>query len=288
MERVHIGQKLNLEDIIRSDWQKKYAEPSLLGSMLKECGVAFVEFTISAETDVSVVCNLAGVFADAGLFVSLDFQSNRFSPEIFNPESNSYFIEWLRTAQSVGNITKVPVPCVFHCGLGSSVVQKRHQEVLSISRDFFFWLDKMTLEGFGNVVGLCEAGSFCAENKKQQENWGCCLRVIEGTNLGICWDFGHRCLSSTGRADMGFPGENFLAIVNHVHAYDAQVSDSGTVEVIPLADGMIPWREYCSLLARHDYDSTVLLKVNPEYYSGLRTFLQGVTDGVNKLRIFFS
>lgn len=288
MERVHIGQKLNLEDITRSDWQKKYAEPALLGSMLKECGVAFVEFTISEDTDESVVSSLAGVFADVGLFVSLDFKNNRFSPEFFNSERIPFFIEWLHAAQSVGNITKVPVPCVFHSGLGSSLVQKKKQEVLSVTRDFFFWIDKMILEGFGNVVGLCEAGSYCAENEKKQEKWQFCLRVIEGTNLGICWDFGHRCFSSTGITDLGFPGEDFLAIVNHVHAYDVRLSGSGGIEAIPLADGVVPWREYCSLLARRDYDSTVLLKVNPEFYSGLHTFLQGVTDGVNKLRMFFN
>lgn len=287
MRRVHIGQELNVEELTGIEWQKKYAEPGLLGSMLKECGITFVDLTIKAQTDELVILRLAELFADAGLFISLDFQYSRFPSEFFDLHGIPFLTETLRVAQSVANITKVPVPCVFHCGLGNSIDEKNQGKLISAGKDLFAWIDKMIVEQFGDVVVLCEPWNFNAAMEKQQEYWQNCLTLIGKTNLGICWDFGHSWFVSTGMGQQRFPGEDFLARVDHVHAYDTLISGSAQLDHLPLADGAVPWREYSSLLARHDYDGTIVLKVDPGYYHGLYTFLQGVSDGVSKLRVFF-
>ena len=288
MRRVHIGQKLNVEDLVRIEWQKKYAEPGLLGSMLKECGITFVDLNITAQTDETVILRLAEMFADIGLFISLDLKYSRFSPESFDSHWALFLAERLRIAQAVANITKVPVPYVLHCGFGNSLgVEKKQVELITGGKEFFAWVDKMIVEQNGDVVALCETWDINADLEKQQEYWQNCLTLIEETNLGICWDFLHSWFVSTRIGQQRFPGEDFLARVDHVHACDAHVNGSGQIDYLPLTDGAVPWREYSSLLARHDYDSTIVLKVDPGYYRGLYTFLKGVSDGVSKLRFFF-
>jgi sugar phosphate isomerase/epimerase len=287
MRRVHIGQMLNAEDLTGTEWQKRYAEPGQLGSMLKECGITFVDLGITAQTDEPLILGLAEVFADAGLFISLDFQYGSFSSEPFNSHCTQLLTERLRIAQSVANITKVPVPYVFHCDLSNSMVNKKSQELLSGAKNIFTWIDKMIVEQYGDVVVLCESWNLSIEPEKQNEYWQNCLTLIEETNLGICWDFGHSWLVSNRIDNQRFPGESFLARVDHVHAYDTHINGSDQPDHLPLEDGTVPWREYCSLLARHDYDSTIVLKVDPLYYHGLYNFLQGVRDGVRKLRVFF-
>jgi len=287
MRRVHIGQKLDVEDLVGIEWQKNYAEPGQLGSMLKECGITFVDLTITAQTDEPLILRLAEAFADTGLFMSLELKYSRFLPELFNSHCIPFLTERLRIAQSVANITKVPVPYVFHCGLGNSQVEKRQEELISGGKIFFTWVDKMIVEQYGDVVALCEPWDINAAPGKLQEYWQSCLSLIEETNLGICWDFIHSWFVSTKMDYQMFPGENFLARVDHVHACDAHIVGSGQIDRLPLADGEVPWREYSSLLARHDYDSTIVLTVDPGYYRGLYTFLKGVSDGVSKLRAFF-
>lgn len=287
MRRVHIGQMLNVEELTGIEWQKRYAEPGQLGSMLKECGITFVDLGIGAQTDESVILRLAEVFAGAGLFLSIDFQCNIFSPELFNSKWMQFLTEKLRVAQFVANITKVPVHYVFHCGLGNSLIEKKQEELISGGKNLFVWMDKKIIEQFGDVVILCEPCNFNVVPEKQQEYWQSCSTLISGTDLGICWDFGRSWFVSARMDHQRFPGEDFLARVDHVYAYDTLISGSGQIDHLPLADGAVPWREYSSLLARHDYDSTVVLKVEPGYYHGLYAFLKGVSVGVSKLRAFF-
>jgi len=285
MRRVHIGQKFNVEDLVGIEWQKKYAEPGQLGSMLKECGITFVDLNITAQTDEPVILKLAEVFADTGLFISLDLKYNRFSPDFFNSDCIPFLTDRLRTAQSVANITKVPVPYVFHCGLDNT--PEEQEKFVTGGKYFFTLIDKMIVEQYGDVVALCEPWDINADQRKQQEYWQSCLSLIEETNLGICWDFVHSWFVSTTMDYQMFPKEKFLARVDHVYACDALIVGSGQIDCFPLADGEVPWREYCSLLARHEYDSTIVLKVDSGYYGGLHTFLKGISDGVSKLEIFF-
>lgn len=287
MERVHIGQKLILEDLIDSAWQQKYAEPSLLASMLKECGIAFVEFGLSQKTDDKAVVNMAEVFAETGLFVSLDLQYEWLLSNELSVSDNLDFKRKLDMAQIVGNITRVPVPCIFRSGMENQNENNITKKEM-LSRDFFSLIDRVVSEEYGNVAALCKTWPQGSESCKKSENfWQSYLPMIQETNLGLCWDLGDTFMSLTLGESNRWPADNFLARVNHVQAYDTVISKQAVIDRLPLADGMVPWREYCSLLARYDYDSTVVLDVDPGYYDGIGAFLVGVTDGLKKLRAFF-
>lgn len=293
MEDVHIGQKLIIEDLLNEDWQKIYADPVSLSAMLKECGISFVELSINNDTENSTIINLAELFSQTGLFISLHpYFFGILSPEVFIPENIPLFKQKLQTAQNVGNITGVPVSYVFHGGLAMwepNFVGLK--EAIVQSKNFFSWIDKAVIEEFGNIVPLCETqmpySGFDKQKVRLGDTWETCLNLIEETSLGICWDYGHTFIGSANGIHNRFPDDHFLARVNHVHAHDTISTEYGLVDHQPLADGEAPWREYNALLARHDFNGNILLEINPRSYSDLESFLVGTTDGVRKMRSFF-
>lgn len=293
MEKIHIGQKLLIDDLTDTQWQRMYADPFSLSSMLKECGISFIELSVKEVTEDSLVIKLAENFARSGLFVSLHPHFHSFfSPEIFDNDSRSFIKKKLSVAQEVGNITGVPVPYVIHGGQAMAepfFIQK--EPALQKCKNFMTFIDNITVEEFGNVVPLCETQIPNLDPEIQGtrlgDTWESCLDLVEHTSVGICWDYGHTYIASVHGKHNIFPEEHFLARVNHVHAHDVMKKQSGFIDHLPLNEGAVPWREYNAILARHEFSGTVLIEINPRSFYGLDKFLNGTADGVKKMRAFF-
>src|SRR5690554_108846 len=84
---VIYGQKLPLKELGDEQWQKKYAEISLLGLMLREQGISFVEFPINEDTEAEIVYETAKTFSNEGVSVSLHpYLHKELAPEIFDQD----------------------------------------------------------------------------------------------------------------------------------------------------------------------------------------------------------
>jgi sugar phosphate isomerase/epimerase len=293
MGTINIGQKLLIENLQDDQWQQKYADPSLLGSMLKECGISFIEVPIKEDTNDESILEIAQVFKDEGLFISLHpHLYEELSPEIFTSKSYPELNRMLSTAQTVGNITGVPVLYVFHGGRANwEPYQVSLPEAKSNVKDFFRWIGDAVNDYYPNIVPLCETqvpyNRSNSANTRLGDTWESCIELVEGTGIGICWDFGHTYRSAQMGKHSLMPNDHFLAQVAHVHAHDTKNIDSVLEDHFPLGDDLAPWREYCATLARHDYNDTILIEVNPDRYPDLQTFLNGTCDNIQKLRFFF-
>lgn len=288
-----IGQKLDLNDIYNADWQKRFAEPAVLGAMLRECGISFVEFSLGEDTSRELILQTAEVFSGNGVFLSLHpHLYKELSPEIFDDPRKPGIQNILQTAQKTAGITGVPVPLVFHGGRAEWEPYFRPmKEALLSVKSFFRWIDRAVTDSFADVIPLCETQIPWSESDEGMVRLGdtykSCLDLIHETEIGVCWDFGHTCRASMIGKQGKFPDDHFLSRVKHVHAHDTIQTLSGPEDHYPLDNALAPWKEYCAELARHEYDDTILLEVNPNRYNNIYDFLQGTRDNILKLRDYF-
>lgn len=287
------GQKLDILDIFDEKWQKHFAEPSVLGSMLREYGVSFVEFAIGEETDRELILQAARIFSAEGIFLSLHPHFYKsLSPEIFDKSRIPELQRFLETVRKAAEITRVPMPLVFHGGRAEwDPFFRPLDNALASSKAFFRWIDQTVVDNYGDIIPVCETQiPWSVSNRgmvRLGDTYKSCLELIDGTGIGICWDFGHTFRASSIGKQEDYPDDHFLSRVRHVHAHDTVQTPSGPEDHYPLDEGFAPWKEYCAELARHEYDDTVLLEVNPMRYRDLREFLQGTSDNISSLKSYF-
>ncbi|HLV31498.1 MAG TPA: TIM barrel protein [Chitinispirillaceae bacterium] len=290
---VIYGQKLPLKELGDEQWQKKYAEISLLGLMLREQGISFVEFPINEDTEAEIVYETAKTFSNEGVSVSLHpYLHKELAPEIFDQNRYDDLERLLTIVHQTGEITGAPVPCVFHGGLAN---MKPHmvpeQKALLCAKTFFAAIDSLTALKYSNVIPFCETQTPWSASSKGAlrlgDTYKGCLELIEGTSIGICWDFGHTFRASYLKKHDLYPDEHFLARVKHVHAHDTILLGDQHEDHFPLGSGIVPWKEYCAELARHEYNDTVLLEVPVDRFSNLEDFLHSVCRSVEMLNNLF-
>lgn len=292
---VKYGQKIPLMEIKEEKWQKKYAEISLLGSMLREQGISFVEFPINEKTEDEIILETARIFSDEGIFISLHpYFYQVLAPEIFDQSSSKIckLEKMLLTAHRVGDITKMPVTYVLHGGRANmEPYMISEQKAFFNAREFFATVDSLTTLKYTNVVPVCETQEpWSASSKgilRLGDTYNSCLELIEGTSVGVCWDFGHTYRAYYLRKHQMYPREHFLARVKHVHAHDTILSGDKYKDHYALGTGIAPWKEYCAELARHNYNDTVLLDVPTEKFNNLEELLHCVQKSVKMLEFIF-
>lgn len=293
METINFGQKLIAEHLFDPQWQRRYADSKSLLMMLKECGISFVEIFANEQTSDSSLLTIAEQCAEIDLFISLNYSFAQQNTSRMSYEYIKELIEKkLKLLQQISNITGTPVSYVMAgVGFGVDSVFNLFNTLSHNEQTLFQWLEQVTTEKYDSVVPLCEtlppAGDSLDLQINVADTWEGCLQVIGQTSLGICWDFGNSYLSYIAGKQELFPGEHFLARVTHVYAHDIRQTETGILEQQPLSNGVVPWREYCALLARHEFTGTVLLKIDPGIYDDLEAFLQNTADQVRKLEVFF-
>lgn len=285
---IRVGQKLYPEDLINRNWQQKFGEPSMVLSLLNECGISFVEFPVSEKSDPELIIGITKLCKNEGLFVSLQTDSeSSLSPACFNKEEKHHFETFLSLANEIGNISGEEVPCVFKCPqeCRTETEISTDQEIHN-ARLFFRWVSEAVCGIYSNVIPLC--GSLSTNKSKQNipvNSWKSCLKLVEGTDISFCWDFGDSFGSENFETKI--PDDHFISRVHHVLAYDSFKTEVGIETNFPLGEGLIPWRNYCAALARHAYDETVLLDVNPSIYRDFDDMLFFTRDGIEKLAYYF-
>lgn len=290
---IHYGQKIQLDDLFDSEWKMQFAEPKRLCFALKMAGVSFVELPIGEETDPEKILEISRIFTGEGLFISLHpYLYKELSPEIFDNSSIPGLNIMLQTAQQVSKITGFPVRCVFHGGRARSEPYfVEPANAVYNAKKFFSWVDDACETTFTSVIPLCETQTPWDATDKELirlgDTYQRCLDLVQDTDVGICWDFGHTHRSSFIGKQPVLPDEYFLARVQHVHAHDTMDTGAGQEDHFPLGDGLAPWRQYCAELARHLYTDTILLEISPSRFRDLDELIFYARDGVERLKVFF-
>lgn len=290
---IYYGQKLQFDDLFDPEWKTQYAEPSRIAFALKLAGVSFIELPIGEETEPDLIIELSQIFTNEGLFVSLHpYLYKELSPEVFNDSKVPHLMQMLETAQYVSEITGFPVPYVFHGGRAQGEPFFVKLDIaINNAKKFFSCVDEACTDTYTSVVPLCETQTpwDLSNNSlvRLGDTFKSCLDLIQDTDLGICWDFGHTYRSSYIGKQPELPDDYFLARVKHVHAHDTVETGDGQEDHFPLGDGLAPWRKYCSELARYQYTDTILLEINPTRFRDLDELVFYSRDGINRLRVFF-
>ena len=290
---IYYGQKLQLDDLFDTEWKMQFAEPSRLAFALKMAGVTFIEIPIGEETNSKKIVEMSRIFTGEGLFVSLHpYLYKELSPEIFDETRIPGLSAMLETAQQVSEITGFPVPYVFHGGRARSEPYfVEPVNAVHNAKKFFSWIDDACEKIFTSVVPLCETQTPWDLTDKELirlgDTYQTCLDLVQDTDIGICWDFGHTHRSSLIGKQPVLPDEYFLARVQHVHAHDTIETGGGQEDHFPLGDGLAPWRRYCTELARHLYSDTILLEITPSRFRDLDELVFFARDGIERLRVFF-
>jgi len=236
---------------------------------LRDCGLSFVEVAVGDEPDAEALTELVHVCRDAGMFVSMHPYLQRLGPEAFGREGVAEGIRRiLALGDGFGDITGRPVSIVFHGGLANA--EPHHvglPEAMAGGRAFFRWAGAQVGESFPNVRVFCETqlpAQAEDEFTRVGDTYDDCLALVDGADVGLCWDFGHAFRSAIIGKHPDFPPDAFLRRVGHVHAHDT-VARPGqpfcTADHEPLGTGICPWREYAGLLARAGFRGRILFEL---------------------------
>lgn len=288
IDTIKIGQRLDIEEIIRPEWLIRFGEPAVVLSFLNECGISFVEFTISEKTDPEHVLNIAKICGNEGVFVAFqtDYRSELL-PQVFQKGTEEKYEKLLYLASKVADITESPVPIVFNWGgyIKSANLQSLDEAGFN-AKAFFKWVVDITSKKLSNVIPLCGSQELKFKNKNISFQIDNCDQMFQDCDVEICWDFGKTWFYQY-KNGKNVPDEHYVSRIGHVHAYDIYRSESGFESNKPLGDGLIPWKEYCAILARHCYSDTILLDINPMVFKDLYDLLFYTRDGVEKLALYF-
>jgi len=285
------GIRVGAEQRWDADLRPRFGElPAFLDGM-RALGVRFVEFGTDEDPPRDNLIAYAHACAGAGLRVSLHPYLRRFGPEAFGagvwPDDLRPF---LRLADELGEIAGGPAPLVFHGGMAD---YKPHYVGLATAtanaRAFLAWAEEEVRAACPRVRLFCET-QLPAEPDDAFVRVGYtyerCMGLVEGTDIGVCWDFGHAFRSVLLGHHAPMPPAEFLRRVGHVHAHDTiphPEKPARTIDHRALGTGICPWRDYARLLAEAGYAGGILFELPVERYESHEELAEMVRFSVGEL-----
>ena len=97
-------------------------------------------------------------FSAEGLFLSLHPHFYKsLSPEIFDKSRIPELQRFLETVRKAAEITRVPMPLVFHGGRAEwDPFFRPLDNALASSKAFFRWIDQTVVDNYGDIIPVCE------------------------------------------------------------------------------------------------------------------------------------
>jgi sugar phosphate isomerase/epimerase len=254
--------------VAREDWRGMFGDVGRFFAEIRRFGAAFIEMPCGEETDHAGLLEQAGRAAEAGLYVAIHpYFENTMAPEIFDARKTWPGLHRMfATAEAIAGITGHEVPLVFHGGRAHCPPhQVPLDEAFARARAFFTWAETETRRSFPRARVLCETQLPFPDEELPRtrlgDNYADCVRLVEGTGLGLCWDFGHMFLSARQGRSPPVPPAGFLRRVGHVHCHDVIARDGALHDHRPPGTGIAPWRENLGLLAGAGFAAGVLLEI---------------------------
>jgi sugar phosphate isomerase/epimerase len=262
----------------------------------RDLGVGFVELGTGEEPDPAALLRRASLCREAGLAVSLHPYLRQLGPEAFGEAVGPDMLRpILELADETARTAGTPAPLVFHGGLaGYEPHNKGLAQATANAKAFFIWADMEATSSLPNVRLFCETQLPSEPGEafvRVGYTYERCLDLVEGTRVGICWDFGHAFRSAMLGHHPAVPPPEFLRRVGHVHAHDTIAHPERPSRVLdhqPLGTGFCPWREYTELLASVDYGGWVLFEIPVERFSSFEALGVMVRGSIRALDTILS
>ena len=265
---MKFGMKINPADVAQSWWPAVLGPEELLLAKAAEAGAGFLELLVAEDAPIGEVSRLAGLAHAAGMAVSLHpYLYGPLAAEVFSTDSTDGFVPMLELAEELGRAAGEPTVMVFHGGRARTDPHHRpYDEAMAAAKGFFAWLAEQTATRYRNVRPVCETQIPTRPGDGEWDRLGdtyeTCWELVAGTDLEVCWDFGHTYAAAYRKKHAEFPPADFLERVGHVHAHDTIALDGDIQDHHPLGAGISPWRQHLALLAERDYDGTILFETN--------------------------
>jgi sugar phosphate isomerase/epimerase len=292
---MRFGTKVDGEEGWGARMEPLFGERREFFEWLRKAGFGFVEFSCGDEPRADMIADYARACADAGLGVSLHPYTTTGSPEGFGVGPVQELTRGLLDlADRLADIAGRPQRLVLHAGLArTGPYALDYDEAMARAREYFQWLDEEVREHHPDVLALCET-AMPAEPRDNFERladtWETVLDLVEGTDIGICWDTGHAFLSAAYGKHDEMPPDRFLNRVRHVHMHDVVAGDGGAgglSDHYPPGEGISPLQEYARLLAGAGYDGWVLFERSAYLYGDRGSLRQALEPGMHMLREVF-
>lgn len=278
MSAIPYGLKFPTDWNTQENWASLCVDAERLPDRLKEWGVGFVEIPIGEDTPAEDLLATARTFAQAGLRISVHpYVKNRLAPEAFDPDRNGPdLLKLLQAVDALADVTGRTVPMVFHGGLANLDPHDMPRDTaLANAKTYVHWMgEQVDAEGL-RLMPLCETqvpfGRKDRMHVRLGDTWETCMELVEGTEVGICWDLGHSYISAAYGYHAAYPPEAFLDRVRHVHAHDVKRlgETRDFLDHCALGKGEAPWGEYFHLLADRGFDGWVLFELDLAEFGSL-------------------
>jgi sugar phosphate isomerase/epimerase len=272
---MQYGLKLHPRELEDAQWRAAHGRPEEFLARARELGVGFVELTYGEEMAAAELVEAGRRCAAAGLSAAVHpYLHGALAPEVFADPPPPGLPALLAAGEERAALTGRAVPMVFHGGLANAEPHhRRRREAVASARAFFAWLDGQARRACSHVRVFNELQMPIFPHEQSSiervgDTWRTCLELVAGTDVGVCWDFGHGYGSSWCGKHQPLPPGEFLARVGHVHAHDALEVDGRLIDHRPLGEGVCPWRAYFRLLAEAGFDGWILFETALQHPRG--------------------
>jgi sugar phosphate isomerase/epimerase len=261
------GIKCEPHRLAAEDWQAAYGDLPALARLARAQGASFIELRWDEKTQPHQIQEAARQAAGEGLWVSIHPYLWHLGPETFQESTHgSALRQVLDLAEEVSGVTRHDVPLTIHAGhVHMPPHNAAYVDALEGACAFFAWATRETQSRpHVRVVSETQLPTNPAEPLRRRigDTWAECLRTVEGTPLGVCWDFGHTFIGARQSKHAPVPPPEFLRQVRHVHAHDVIERAGELVDHQPLGTGIAPWRENCRALASVGYRGGILFEID--------------------------
>lgn len=265
---MQLGMKVETGRVGEDEWLRQFGSADRLLRHLSEAGADFAEFPLGDDTQLDTVRAMGHHAADAGLAVSLHpYLHHELAPEIFDASRSAERLrEILQLAQDLAGAAGQYVSMVFHGGVARYWPHEvDYDQAVRAGQAFFRFIDAERRLRFPDVRPYAETqlphDATDRELVRLGDTYGRVLELIEGTDVEVCWDFGHAWRSVLLKKHPVQPPPWFLDRVGHVHLHDAYADETDYHDHQPLGGGDLPWAQYLATLAGQGYDGRILLEV---------------------------
>jgi sugar phosphate isomerase/epimerase len=261
------GIKCEPKRLAGEDWRAAYGDLPALAHEVRAHGASFIELRWDEDTPAPLMLDVARQAAEAGLWVSVHPYLWMLGPEAFEESTHAAGLRAvINLAEDISQITGHDVPLIFHAGhVHMDPHHVPYDDAMRRAREFFAWAAAET-KGWPQVRVVSETQLPIPPGESLRRRLGDTyaevLQTVEGTPLGLCWDFGHTFLGSEYGKHTAAPPPEFLRRVRHVHAHDVIRSGPALVDHQVLGTGIAPWRENCRRLAGAGFAGGILLEVD--------------------------
>lgn len=248
--------------------------------VLWEQGFRAVETAIDPNTNFAALSAYTEQCNEAGFHVSLHPYSERtpYNPVHFGVNDvpcRRFHAQVFLAAEDAARRENREVVVNVHGAAGA--VDDDRTSLLMRSIRFFRWAREWCLENapMAKPVVELQFRPYPYETiQRIGDEYDEIAEIARGSEVGICWDFGHAYMNAR-RFDAPLePAEDLLKTVRHIHCHDVNGNDH-----FPLVSDRVPWERMLSLAIRSGFDGTVVLEVPPENFltaGGVDTLIRSV------------